>query len=197
MYINMVTLVFSDGAAGSLDHRLPKLFQNGTVRPPRIDSVTLQSLRDVVDSDGYTYTFTITLDPKRKKFKKELINQPKKQWRHIKKVLLTHVDRYKFRSIMVPEFHKNSTRVHAHGIVHFKVENYDQACLKRSQLVTKLHKECGQEIQWTRINESLNSYMPSESNIKIKEKQSLRTWHKYMHKDQLRLSYGIQDLVNF
>lgn len=193
----MVTLVFSESAAGSLDHRLPKIFQNGTVRPPRSDSVTLESLQQVVDSKGYTYSFTITLDPKRPRFKKELINQPKKQWRHIKKVLLTHVDRYKFRSIMIPEFHPKSGRVHAHGIVHFKVDNYDQACLKRSQLVTKLHKECGQLIHWTRINESINSYMPSESNIKITAKQTLSSWHKYMHTDQLRKSYGIQDLVNF
>lgn len=193
----MVTLVFSDGAAGSLDHRLPKIFQNETVRKPRNDSVTLECLQQLVDSDGYTYTFTITLDPKRKKFKKELINQPKKQWKHIKKVLLTHVDRYKFRSIMIPELHSNSTRVHCHGVVHFRVNNYDQMLLKRSQLVTKLHKECGQMIHWTRINESIASYMPTESNIKIKEKQTLKKWHEYMHKDCLKNVMGIQDLVNF
>lgn len=193
----MVYTLFSDEQTGLLDPGLPQIFKNGTKRKPRVDSVTLETLREVVDEPGYTYTFTVTLDPKRKLFKKELINEPRRQWRHIKKVLLQHIDKYKYRSIMVPEFHENSTRVHAHGIVHFRCDNYDQACLRRSQLVTKLHRTCGSMIQWTRINQSLGLYKPSESNVKIKEKVSLDGWHEYLHKHTLRKEYGIQDLVNF
>lgn len=193
----MAYTLFGGEQPGPLDQRLQEIFQNKAVRQPATDSITLESLREIVDSPGYTYTWTTTLDTKKKKYRTELVNDSRKQWRHIKKVMLLHVDKYKYRSIMVPEFHKNDTRVHAHGIVHFKVDNYDDACLQRSKLVKKLHVECGRMIQWTRINQSVGKYMPSESNVKIKEKQSLEKWHEYLHKHTLRKHYGIQDLVNF
>ncbi len=196
MYKMTITL-FSRDAAESLDQRLPEIFKNGTARKPRNDSVTLQTLQDIVELPGYTYSFTVTLDRKKPLFKKELINEPKKQWRHIKKVLLTNVDKYRYRSIFAPEFHKNSTCVHAHGIVHFKVDNYDDALYYKAMLVRKLHRECGKMIQWTRINQSVGMYMPIESNVKIKTKQSLQTWHIYMHKSEIRKKLGIQDLFNF
>lgn len=193
----MAYTLFGVEQRGSLDQTLPLFFQNETKRQPARDSVTLDTLRELVDGPGYTYTWTITLDTKKKKYKTELVNDSKRQWRHIKKVLLLHLDKYKYRSIMVPEFHKNDTRVHAHGIIHFRVDNYDDACLQRSKLVKKLHNECGRQIQWTRINQSVGKYMPSESNIKVKEKQTLEGWHTYLHKHTLRKHYGIQDLVNF
>lgn len=190
-----MTTLFIQGSGGLLDQATANFFQNETNLTLKCDSVSLATLQSLVGQGGYLYSYTLTLDFKKKDVK-NLINDIKSQWRFIKRKLVSVLDRYRFRSIFVPELTK-SGNVHCHGVVLFKDEDYDEMSYRRSVLNRYLSRHLGKALQWTRINDAFESYQPSESNVKIKSKQSLKTWHKYIMKSKLRKKLGIQDLVNF
>ena len=194
-----VTCNFAGQGGSLLDQALPNFFANiRQQRKPRTDSVTISTFVEMVEKQGYCYELTITLDPKNKEFKKLGLDQDiKKQWKHIKKTLLQYIDKYSYESITFPELHKNKTQVHAHGIIRFKQNNYDDMCYKRSLLMKRLRDRLGRNIRWARINLSQDMYMPSEKNYKICKKRCLKGWHTYCHKSSIRKHLGIQDLYNF
>lgn len=191
----MTTLSFTGGSGGLLDQATANFFQNETNLTLRCDSISLPQLQSLVGNEGYLYSYTLTLDFKKKDIK-AMINDIKKQWRFIKRKLVAVLDRYRFRSIMVPEL-TTSGNVHCHGVILFKDKNYDEMCYRRSVLNRYLSRNLGKCIQWTRINDAYAPYMPTETNIKIRKNQSLKNWHTYLMKSDLRKKLGIQDLVNF
>jgi len=192
----MTTLDFNSSGGGLLDQATANFFQNETnLRTLRCDSISLATLQFTLDNGGYLYSYTLTLDFKKKEIK-NMINDIIAQWRYIKRKLVSVVDRYRFRSIFIPELTK-SGNVHCHGVILFKDTDYDEMCYRRSVLNRYLSRNLGRSLQWTRINSVTESYLPTETNVKIKTKQCLKTWHKYLMKSKLRKKLGIQDLVHY
>lgn len=188
----MVTLFPSEG--GLLDQALPEIFKNKTRSKPRQDSVTYEFLQNMVDKPGYCYTCTFTLDMKKKKVL-NLINDPWKQWQFIKDKLMLKINSYKFRCIMVPEKQDNGV-IHAHGVLRFLHVDFFDMDEARAKLMKFMSKQCGRNLQWTRINSSTQAYMPTESNKRINKPQKLSTWHTYLVKDRYRQTYGILNTEN-
>ncbi len=187
----MITIFPSEG--GLLDQALPEIFKTKSRCKPRQDSVTYQTLQDMVDANGYCYTVSFTLDMKKKAVSKT-VNDPWRQWRHLKNALTSKMAPYQFYAIVVPEAQKNGV-IHCHGVIRLNVDNYFDMDLNRAKLMKHMSKTCGRNLQWTRINSSTKSYMPTESNKKINSPQTLKTWHKYMHSQDERKWLGILDTV--
>lgn len=185
----MHTIFSSEG--GLLDQALPEIFENKTVSKPRQDSVSYLFTQQMFEKPGYCYTASYTLDLKKPKLKK-LINDPWKQWRHLKNSLTGKMNTYKFRTVMVPEKQENGN-IHCHGIIRFQHDNYFDMDIARARLMKHMSKTCGRNLQWTRINSSTQPYMPTESNKKITAKQTLKTWQEYMHSQLERKWLGILD----
>lgn len=192
----MSTIVFDQLGGGLLDQATANFFQNeATLQSLKCDSISLPQLQHLCDNGGFLYSYTITLDFKKKDIR-NLINNVPAQWRYIKRKIVSVLDRYKFRSILVPELTK-SGNVHCHGVILFKDNDYDDMSYRRSVLNRYIARNMGNALQWTRINSMVESYTPTETNVKIRKPQKLSTWHKYLMKSGLRKRLGIQDLVNF
>jgi len=185
----VITIFPSEG--GLLDQALPEIFKNKSRPKPRQDSVTLKTLEDMVLKNGYCYTCSFTLDMKKKKLFQH-VNDPWFQWRYLKNALTNKMSLYKFYTIMVPEKQSNGT-IHCHGVVRFNVDNYFDNDLCRAKLMKYMSKTCARNLQWTRINDAIHSYMPTESNKRISAPQRLSVWHKYMHEQETRKWLGILD----
>lgn len=188
----MVTIF--QGKGGPLDQALPEIFKTQIRPKPRQDSVTYEFLQDMVTKPGYCYTVTFTLDMKKKPVLK-LINDPWKQWQFIKDKLMLKINSYKFRCVMVPEQQTNGV-IHGHGVVRFIHDNYFDMDIARARLMKHMSKTCGRNLQWTRINSSTESYMPTESNKRVNRPQTLKTWHDYLMKEEYRRTYGILNTEN-
>lgn len=157
--------------------------------------VTVNYLREKIGTKRFNCTITITLDLK-KKHLRECKNNYTKQWRHIKQQMRAHMGTYNYRYYIIPEFHKKSGNVHAHGIICFNSPTYDDYCLDRARWVKKIHLKCGSFLQWTRINDLYNPYMPTETNCKVHAKQTFSHWiDNYCHKTNLRLQLGHSNMM--
>lgn len=188
----MIKIFPSEG--GLLDQALPEIFKNKTRSKPRQDSVTLLEFQQMVEKPGYSYTVTFTLDMKKKKVLK-LINDPWKQWQHLKNQLTLKMAAYKFRMIMFPETHKTGV-IHTHGVIRFQHDNFFDVDIARARLMKHMSKTCARNLHWTRINSSTQPYNPTESNKRITAKVTLKTWIDYMHKSLSRKEYGILNTEN-
>lgn len=152
-------------------------------------NVTVDYLRDRIGSKRYNCTFTITLDLKKKNLS-DLKNDYMKQWRHIKQTMRVNMGTYNYQFYMIPELTERGI-IHAHGVICFRALSYDDYEFDRVRWTRKIKLKCGKCIQWTRINDLYNSYMPTESNIMIRRKQSFNNWiTNYCHKNDLRKKIG-------
>ncbi len=188
----MITIFSSEG--GPLDQALPEIFKTKTKKKPRLDSVTFETLQKMVDKPGYCYTCTFTLDLK-KKHLKDCVNDPWKQWRHIKNAVTNRMSNYKYRIIMAPECQKNGV-IHGHGVLRFQHDNYFDMHIALAKTMKYMSKMCGRNLQWTRINSSTEPYMPTESNKRISKPLTLYGWYEYIHKGDARKWLGIMDTEN-
>jgi len=153
--------------------------------------VTVNYLREKIGTKRFNCTITITLDIKGKRALHHLRNDYLKQWRHIKQQMRAHMGTYNYRYYIIPEFQKRSGVIHAHGIICFNSDTYDDYCLDRARWVKKMHLKCGRSIQWTRINDLYQPYMPTETNCKVRTKQTFSHWiNNYCHKENTRLQIG-------
>lgn len=151
-------------------------------------NVTIDYLREKIGSKRYNCTFTLTLDLQKRALY-DLRNDYKAQWRHLKQQMRIYMGTYNYQFYMIPELTKRGI-VHAHGIIKFRAQNYDDYEYDRIRWVRKMKLKVGKYVQWTRINDLYNSYMPTESNVTIRKQQSLALWIKYCHKEDLRNRIG-------
>ena len=152
------------------------------------NSVTIDYLRNRIGTRKFNCTFTVTLDLSKKKLYK-MKNDYIQQWRHLKNTMRQFQGTYNYQYYMVPELTKRGV-IHGHGIIVFRAQNYDDYEYDRIRWVRKLKLKCGRSVQWTRINDIHNSYMPTESNVSIRRAQSLEKWIEYIHKGNLRTRIG-------
>lgn len=152
-------------------------------------NVTLDYLREKIGTKKFNCTFTLTLDLSKQGLY-PLKNDYKKQWRHIKQQMRCFMGTYSYRYYMIPEYTKRGV-VHAHGVIKFNSETYDDYCYDRTRWVRKMALKVGRNIQWTRINDIHKPYMPTESNVKIRKMQTFAHWiDGYCHKSNLRKRLG-------
>lgn len=152
-------------------------------------NVTLDYLRERIGTTKFNVTFTLTLDLSKQQLS-HLKNDYKKQWRHIKQQMRCFAGTYAYRYYMIPEFTKRGI-IHAHGVIKFTSETYDDYQYDRSRWVRKMALKVGRKIQWTRINDIWNPYMPTESNVLIRKMQTFAHWiEDYCHKSTLRKRLG-------
>lgn len=152
-------------------------------------NITVEYLRDKIGTRKFNCTFTLTLDLK-KKNNFSLKNDYMAQWRHVKQTMRQYMGTYSYRFYMIPELTKRGI-IHAHGIIMFTADNYDDYEYDRVRWTRKMKLKLGRSIQWTRINDLYNSYMPTESNVKIRRAQSFNNWiTNYCHKGDLRKKIG-------
>jgi len=103
---------------------------------------------------------------------------------------------YKYRYYMIPEYTKRGV-VHSHGVISFNVDTYDDYCYERARWVRKMSLKVGRSIQWTRVNDLYKPYMPTESNRKIRVKQTFENWIvNYCHKSNVRKKLGHSNMYN-
>lgn len=158
-------------------------------------NITVDYLRNKIGTKKFNCTITVTLDLKKRALN-HLRNDYSAQWRHIKQQMRAHMGTYNYRYYIIPEFMKKSGIIHAHGIICFNSATYDDYCLDRSRWVKKIALKCGRSIQWTRINDLYNPYMPTESNCKIRKQQRFDHWiNNYCHKANTRLQLGHSNMM--
>lgn len=157
-------------------------------------NVTVDYLRDKIGTRKFNCTFTLTLDLKKRSLS-DLRNDHIKQWRHLKQQMRAHMGTYNYRYYMIPEYTKRGV-VHAHGIICFNSPTYDDYQYDRSRWVRKMKLKVGQFIQWTRINDLYNSYMPTETNVTVRRNQTFSNWiDNYCHKTNLRKKLGHSNMM--
>lgn len=157
-------------------------------------SVTLDYLRERIGSRKFLYSFTITLDL-RKRALSSLRNDFLSQWSHIKRTMRCFMCTYNYIYYMVPELTKRGI-IHAHGIILFRAKDFDQMSYDRSRWVRKLKLKCGNCMQWTRVNNLYNSYVPTESNVLVRRPQKLSNWIDYIHKGNLKHYIGHSNMMS-
>lgn len=151
--------------------------------------VTLNYIRESIGTKRFNCTFTLSLDLNKRALS-SLRNDHIAQWRHIKQQMRAHMGTYKYRYYMIPEYTKRGV-VHSHGVISFNCDTYDDYCYERARWVRKMSLKVGRSIQWTRVNDLYKPYMPTESNRKIRVKQTFENWIvNYCHKSNVRKKLG-------
>jgi len=170
--------------AESQDSHLISAFKN----------ITVEYLRDKIGTRKFNCTFTLTLDLSKKQ-NRHLKNDHIKQWQKIKNQMREHAGSYNYRYYMIPEYTKRGI-VHAHGVIMFTSDTYDGYQYDRSRWVRKMSIKLGRNIQWTRVNDLYNPYMPTETNKTVRAHLTFRHWiDEYCHKNALRKRLGHANLM--
>lgn len=171
--------------------------QNNAVDSATIDTfneVTVDYLREKIGTKKFNCTFTLTLDLTKRALS-DLRNDHIQQWRHLKQQMRAHMGTYSYRYYMIPEYTKRGV-VHAHGIICFNSATYDDYQYDRARWVRKMKLKVGKFIQWTRINDLYQSYMPTESNVTVRRNQTFSNWiNNYCHKSNVRKNLGHSNMM--
>ncbi len=159
----------------------------------KFKTVTLAYLRDKIGTRKFLYSFTLTLDL-RKRSLTSLRNDFHAQWLHLRRMMRATMSTYNYVYYMVPELTKRGV-IHSHGIILFRALDFDQMSYDRSRWVRKIKLKCGNSLQWTRINDLYKSYTPTESNVSVRRPQKLSKWIDYIHKSNLKKHIGHSNMM--